>query len=72
MQRDQLVTVPISRRVAALIAEDDELAGNNIAKGIQMIANLRYQGILDSEMNAENEELRLQAHRDHRGSASHS
>lgn len=33
MQRDQIVTVSISRRVAALIAEDDGLAGKDIATG---------------------------------------
>ena len=70
MQRDQIATVSISRRVAAHIAEDDGLAGKDIATGLQIIANLRYQEIFESEMHAEEDEILLRAHHDHRGSFS--
>ncbi len=67
MQRDQMITVTISRRVAALMAEDDELAGKDIRKGLQLIVNLRYQEILESEKHTEEEVLLVKAHHDLRG-----
>lgn len=67
MQQDQMITMPINRRVAALMAEDDELAGNDIGKGMQIIANLRYREILESEKHTEEEVLLVKAHHDLRG-----